>query len=1177
MTELFHLDQRDRSITSKVPEELVNAEKSLQNLFLQVLDHDIYVKEQHFIKEERIKEEKLPSIAKRLIWLTEHVPELEELHQSGVYINAHVYGFLVDSTPLSELEGMSKDEQKKQIAKMANDPDFKISTFFTDLLDIAQNQNILINIKSLYQQFGLSFSPDDCASVPMAYLKAEPQLVNRMIQFVSTAMKTGITTTMDTSSQVPPIRGRILYDSLKQLWQHNPSSYPEISADNEEEYGLLQKFGDGIRYFREYIQSGSDQKEVRFSWLDNVLLDSLVKWSQSPEVLTKNCLALNRPAIELIQQAARSIVQVDERLREKSEACDLMEDIIKHGTITSDIEMITHAKENIEELISLYTQTASLENAQINQLHFYKWAQIMHYPPEVRKRALNFFETRSSHYYTRFNESDFLKITDQMSKLEVTESKVISQLFDRYPHHPRELIVKVVQSTHFGIVAEWLNSPLKPSEYIAFERLLKHPNLIPQSDSEQNEYWFDAQDFRSLTETISCAWMYPTYAYEEEPEYKTNIRDTLERICAQSPDTAVLPHEGCDVGTDEIEGNSMFFVREEGAVVMYCKITNPFSQKVRSRVEQLPHEEVNFFETINGNRGKLKSVGYSTQSLQFRIDDCIVNLTDDSEFCLHAVKNSLRIEIPDIHDSETIYHKLAECMKQIGLSTDTLKPPSDEHEKNFKMRRFTWMHRREPNSKELLSLARKEVFPGYSTIVDKDFLMQKEVLPSELLLTHTTHNMNTVPSMLQHGIQSEYFAIRKGIPSLGMTIKPFNDMHTGFADNAGVRIYHTSRLPQTQHITGDLGIRLHLSPAILNRTDWYWYPYDSQGRVFDDIYENRPSADEAITAVKNQYNETNEGMFRIGISADDILFLSVNTPKIQVQLIEELHKRSITTIGGRPLEEAILVAETWGDLVEVYPQQVGERLQTSALIRLEEQLSLTDNYSPSKAIQILRENTLLSSYFDTVLSSSTLYGQPENYSLEQHTGMVLTNFERISEKFHENVLSRAGMRFALLIHDLGKGASLQNSQSQDSQNVYTRDICTGLLMTSGFSEHEKKVIMTLTSQDIFWQFLENTITKSEAAKQIELMAEEIDIPPIELFNLIKTYSLCDIAAYTKLASYIDSSERMIEGRLSLDHLIEMSEKGLRFNSTIEEKLVYIKSCLANTLASCNSSNIPRFI
>jgi len=197
------------------------------------------------------------------------------------------------------------------------------------------------------------------------------------------------------------------------------------------------------------------------------------------------------------------------------------------------------------------------------------------------------------------------------------------------------------------------------------------------------------------------------------------------------------------------------------------------------------------------------------------------------------------------------------------------------------------------------------------------------------------------------------------------------------------------------------------------------------------------------------------------------------------------------------------------------PQEVGGKAQKG------EELSSTradldrvleaNNYTPLKLIEFLERE------FKVEYSGDL--GLWEKYSLKQHTLMVLGQFEKYFS--YRNLPAHVDTNFFRLIlamHDMGKPLAVKRNEKHLARQL-TIKLMSPILSKLGYSAHDITLASALVFGDPIGQYLRVKDVKiadiKKSAQMIGIMAEEVDLPIMDFFNLLLIYYMVDASSYTE--------------------------------------------------------------
>ena len=353
------------------------------------------------------------------------------------------------------------------------------------------------------------------------------------------------------------------------------------------------------------------------------------------------------------------------------------------------------------------------------------------------------------------------------------------------------------------------------------------------------------------------------------------------------------------------------------------------------------------------------------------------------EYDKRAAIGLVCIDIPYDKKSEEHLRDVEETLNDIMINVlgvpEGLSTPTPEAERQYKEFRYRWHHKLPEGpmvaeqSQEAESLERREVFPGYHTMVSEGKHEEYEEEYGEFASFHKIASTQTLGKILQgYGLMSSHERFRRGMLLHGMSSS--DDFNTGGADSVFVRTYvEDAHIVLDSHKSVSTSALLVFEPEIFDRTDWYSYSTDQYGRTSKEVFKDRQSPEDLFKTQKNPkhgYVTNNEQMFRTGIALEHIKaiasseneylkrrvaealgksdeeikalwkagpdavreaikggesldsdhidsFLYEIKSDYRLSLIDELHEQGIQEVNGKPLEEFIVAVKTLDDLVDI--------------------------------------------------------------------------------------------------------------------------------------------------------------------------------------------------------------------------------------------------------------------
>lgn len=421
---------------------------------------------------------------------------------------------------------------------------------------------------------------------------------------------------------------------------------------------------------------------------------------------------------------------------------------------------------------------------------------------------------------------------------------------------------------------------------------------------------------------------------------RRSVSETIRFLSSQemerSGETAVRPRTEiiCDHG--HIEGQKIDVInkRDRGSMEFRFKLRTPSEITVPTIEGQDGQAEVTTPSGAILRRGKISYEGASTNNSYDLCDASVfekngvkVFVADPSSrngetFSISSTHNDsnlirtaiglVQIEAPfsmSPEDTEKVLGDILE--KDLGIP-DALGEVSEDAEQEYKEARYKWQHvipgELSPEQVERAErLEREEVFPGYSTLVEKG--KHREYLEQygeDMRAIHHLHtgSAKSIHRILTQGLMCTTERYSRGIIRNGMSSAV--DMDTGGADSVFTRIMNESQR-NSMH-----GATVVFKPEVFDRTDWYSYKGDTYGSTDNISFSSRLSPDEIFSKIlnPNECTHNNEQMFRTGIGADYIESISVD-PYEYDGVISELRSMGLEEIDGKPIEEIIVSRKSY--------------------------------------------------------------------------------------------------------------------------------------------------------------------------------------------------------------------------------------------------------------------------
>lgn len=429
----------------------------------------------------------------------------------------------------------------------------------------------------------------------------------------------------------------------------------------------------------------------------------------------------------------------------------------------------------------------------------------------------------------------------------------------------------------------------------------------------------------------------------------------------RSGETAVRPRTEIVCDHDHIEGQKIDVInkRDRGMMEFRFKLRAP-TEAMAALVTKSEGEGENAqaeITTPSGavlRRGKIIYEGASSDSLcelcdasVFEKDGVRVFIADPSSKhggnenisntynCSHLVRTAMglvKVEVPSGTSPEATERVLGEILeKDLGIP-DALGEVPEEAEREYKMARYKWQHviagdLTPEQMGQAEKLHREEVFPGYTTLVERgkhgEYL---ERYGEDIRAIHQlyTGSAELIYQILTQGLMCTTERYSRGVIKSGMS--SIIDMDTGGADSVFTRIANEAQRGKMN------GVVVVFKPEVFDRTDWYSYSGDTFGSTDDDFFVSRLSPDIIFDKIKNLNSNcltSNEQMFRTGIGARFIESIEVGSDS-RDGIIAELRSMGLEEINGKPIEEVVILRKTPPQ--EVAPDSTGNLDVSNSLL-----------------------------------------------------------------------------------------------------------------------------------------------------------------------------------------------------------------------------------------------------
>lgn len=293
-------------------------------------------------------------------------------------------------------------------------------------------------------------------------------------------------------------------------------------------------------------------------------------------------------------------------------------------------------------------------------------------------------------------------------------------------------------------------------------------------------------------------------------------------------------------------------------------------------------------------------------------DNWDITIPYNSSRLVRTAMGLVKVEVPSGTDPEATEQILGKILeKDLGIP-DALGEVPEEAEREYKMARYKWQHMitgdlTPEQMEQAEKLHREEVFPGYTTLVERgkhgEYL---ERYGEDIRAIHHlwTGSAKSIYRILTQGLMCTTERYSRGVMKSGMSSTI--DMDTGGADSVFTRITNEAERGKMN------GAVVVFKPEVFDRTDWYSYNYDTYGSTDDEYFVDRLSPDtifDTITNPNSYYSSCNEQMFRTGIGAGFVESIEVGSDS-RDGIIAELRSMGLEEINGKPIEEVVILRKT---------------------------------------------------------------------------------------------------------------------------------------------------------------------------------------------------------------------------------------------------------------------------
>jgi hypothetical protein len=373
------------------------------------------------------------------------------------------------------------------------------------------------------------------------------------------------------------------------------------------------------------------------------------------------------------------------------------------------------------------------------------------------------------------------------------------------------------------------------------------------------------------------------FGLQEREARKPRLKKVFEELDRDQNvvELGIRPRESILGDSNHIENQQIDFIdrRDKGFVVASFKLTETDWKRVNSDLfdsarHRLPPQRGQItYESLTGNTFNLCS------AWEIEHEGLKIKISTGSGGNRSGL-GLVNIEIPVSAGSEIaieeIEQKVAKTMADVLGVEDGLTPPSPDAERAYKEARFRW-HQKLSEQDQLPATAekleRREVFPGYFTMVDDGRHEEYTKEFGRFAIIHSIGSDNYIPAILRMGLMSSHERFRRGLMVHGMSST--EDFETGGADSVFTRIAVEASVKDKSYSAAHYlnTYTLVFAPNLLDRTDWYAYSSDEYGSTSPGTMSGRLAPSMLLKRLaRNEYSDVsgNEEMFRTGISPEAI-------------------------------------------------------------------------------------------------------------------------------------------------------------------------------------------------------------------------------------------------------------------------------------------------------------------
>jgi hypothetical protein len=203
-------------------------------------------------------------------------------------------------------------------------------------------------------------------------------------------------------------------------------------------------------------------------------------------------------------------------------------------------------------------------------------------------------------------------------------------------------------------------------------------------------------------------------------------------------------------------------------------------------------------------------------------------------------------------------------------------------------------------------------------------------------------------------------------------------------------------------------------------------------------------------------------------------------------------------------------------------------------------------YRPERAIKTVEVILNLQQAYDSDA------GVEEDYSIRQHTLMVLLQFDRyFSHRSLPLNMTLSYWRLLLLLHDvLGKPEALRHGNKNLQHKFLQRNLPTAMRQL-GYNEIDIKLGIELIGNDCIGSYIQDRTTPNDVIAQANPLSVTAHTSVNEAVDAMILYWMVDAGSYTEDAG----------GKRSLDYLFlfDRQHRTMELKDTVRKKILLLKS------------------